>query len=138
MNIGESEKQSSAFGISVLGFEQKIDTAGMFHLSFSAMNDMHKDGRFRDAVEYFNGHVLPAYVTVFDAIFLQACLDITENVDDYRHRYMLIKGEFSRLMTRAGIAAKPDIKVIYKAPWEVPKSINDMSFDGAEKAEDDE
>lgn len=135
----ELDKQRGVtFEVDPIGFETKINHAGLYHLSYSAMNDLHKEGRMRDAIEYFNAHVLPAFQCVFDKVFFENCIEITENVKDYKQRYMLIKGEFSRLMTRCGIAPKPDIRIRYDALWEVPKDISELSFDGKEKREVEE
>jgi hypothetical protein len=126
----------SAFRVDPIGFENRINYAALYHLYMQRLNEIHAQGRLHDAISYFNTMVVPSFGGVFDAIFLSNCQEIIDVNDDYKKIYMLHKVEFSRLMSRSGIAPKPDIRIRYEAPWEVPKELSEMSFDGSERGEE--
>lgn len=113
-----------------IGFEDRINYPMMYHLLFTRLNDMHSEGKHSDAISHFN-MMVGFFGGIFDKMFIINCLAIHEKFkDNVNKRYMLQKVEFARLMTRAGIAPKPDIRIRYKATWEAPKEFKDMSFDG--------
>lgn len=116
-----------------IGFEDRINYPMLYHLLCSRLNDMHSEGRHSDAITHYN-MMLPMFGGIFDKVYIINCLHINEQyADDVNSRYMLQKVEFARLMTRAGIAPKPDIRVRYKATWNAPTEFKDMSFDGSDK-----
>jgi len=137
MQIPEADKQpQNSFTVDPIGFENRINYAALYHLYMQRLNEIHADGRLRDAISYYNSMVVSSFGGVFDAIFLKNCQEIIDKNDNYRTIYMLHRVEFSRLMTRSGIAPKPDIRIRYKGTWKVPETLEDMSFDGEEHVDD--
>lgn len=128
--------QSNPFITDPIGFENRINYAALYHLYMQRLNEIHADGRIRDAISYFNSMVVTSFGGVFDEIFIRNCLEIIEKNDNYKKVYMLHKVEFGRLMTRAGIAPKPDIRIRYEGTWKVPEKLSDLSFDGSESTEE--
>lgn len=140
MQVPETDKQpQSAFTVDPIGFENRINYAAAYHLFAQKLNDIHGDGRTRDAISYYNEMVVPFFGGVFDATFRRNCQEITESVTDFRTAYMLHRVELGRLMSRSGIAPKPDIRIRYKGTWKVPETLEDLSFDGKDvtQKEDD-
>lgn len=131
------QPQTTPFTVDPIGFENRINYAALYHLYMQRLNEIHADGRLRDAISYYNAMVVPSFGGVFDAIFLKNCQEIIDKNDNYRTVYMLHKVEFNRLMTRSGIAPKPDIRIRYKGTWKVPETLDDMSFDGSVKQADE-
>ena len=112
MQIPEADKQpQNSFTVDPIGFENRINYAALYHLYMQRLNEIHADGRLRDAISYYNSMVVSSFGGVFDAIFLKNCQEIIDKNDNYRTIYMLHRVEFSRLMTRSGIAPKPDIRI---------------------------
>lgn len=132
-NPQDTDKKLS-FNVEPMGFETRINYAALYHLFMQKLNEMHAEGRHRDAITYFNMMVVPEFGRVFDKIYKNNCKEISEKKYNYKKTYMLHRVEFSRLMTRTGIAPKPDIRIRYKAMWDVPKELKDLSFDGSDKS----
>ena len=133
----ETSNGKLSFNVEPIGFEMRINYAAMYHLYMQKLNDIHAEGRFRDAISYFNMMVVPAFGGIFDSIYIKNCQEIIDENDNYRTIYMLHRVEFGRLMTRSGIAPKPDIRIRYKAMWDAPKTLKDLSFDGSNKNKGD-
>ncbi|MDF1533678.1 MAG: hypothetical protein P1P69_04145 [Methanosarcinaceae archaeon] len=121
----------SSFNVDPIGFENRINYAALYHLYMQKLNDIHADGKLRDAISYFNSMVVTSFGGIFDAIFIKNCLDIIKKNDNYKTIYMLHRVEFGRLMTRSGIAPKPDIRIRYKGTWKVPEKFENLSMDGS-------
>ena len=126
----DSPKESLPFNVDPIGFENKINYAALYHLYMSKLNDIHAEGDLINSITYFNTMIVPTFGGMFDETYLKNCNEIVKENDNFKIIYMLHKVELGRLMTRIGIAPKPDIRIRYEGTWEVPKSINDMSFDG--------
>lgn len=130
----KSTKESLPFTVDPIGFENKINYAALYHLYMQKLNDIHATEGVVSSVTYYNTMVVPSFGGMFDEIFLKNCVEIIEkNGDDFNAIYMLHKVELNRLMTRIGVAPKPDIRIRYEGTWEVPTSIDEMSFDGKKK-----
>lgn len=127
----KSTKESLPFTVDPIGFENKINYAALYHLYMQKLNDIHATEGVVTSITYYNTMVVPSFGGMFDEIFLENCVKIIEdNNEDFNAIYMLHKVEFNRLMTRIGIAPKPDIRIRYEGTWEVPEHLNEMSFDG--------
>lgn len=126
----DSIKESLSFNVDPIGFENKINYAALYHLYMSKLNDIHAEGDLINSITYFNTMIVPTFGGMFDEIYLENCNDIVEKNDNFKIIYMLHKVELGRLMTRIGIAPKPDIRIQYEGTWVVPENLSDMSFDG--------
>lgn len=136
--MAKTSINDTSFEINPIGFENRIDYAAMYHLHMGKLNEIHTNGSIRDAISYFNAEIVPSFGGMFDKQFIINCKEICDNEKVQIKAYMLHRVEFGRLMTRAGIAAKPDIRIRYKANWEVPTEIKNMSQDGTKKAKGDD
>ena len=126
----DSTKESLSFNVDPIGFENKINYAALYHLYMQKLNDIHAEGDLINSITYFNTMIVPTFGGMFDETYLKNCDEIVRDNDNFKTIYMLHKVELGRLMTRTGIAPKPDIRIRYEGTWEVPESINEMSFDG--------
>ena len=125
--------ENKPFETEPIGFEDRINYPMLYHQLCSRLNDMHSEGRHSDAITHFN-MMLPMFGGIFDKTYIKNCLFINEQYkEDVNKRYMLHKVELARMMTRAGVAPKPDIRIRYRATWEAPKEFKNMSFDGKDK-----
>jgi hypothetical protein len=129
----KSTKESLPFTVDPIGFENKINYAALYHLYMQKLNDIHASEGVINSITYYNTMVVPSFGGMFDEIYLKNCVEIIEDNDDFNSIYMLHKVELNRLMTRIGIAPKPDIRIRYEGSWDVPESLNGMSFDGKNK-----
>lgn len=130
------EIKDTSFDVNPIGFDNRIDYASLYHMYMNKLNEIHAYGSLRDAISYFNTMVVPTFMGMMDLEFIINCKKISDSNFDYKKSYMLHRVEFGRLMTRIGIAPKPDIRIRYKANWKVPKEIKGMSYDGKDKKEE--
>jgi len=72
-------------------------------------------------------NTIPDFGSLWDPQFVQNCNIIQKDyTDDVITCYRLHKVEFSRLMQRAGIAPKPDVRLDVQPSWNVPKDLNEL------------
>lgn len=109
-----------------MAFQGKLDFGMLYHQLFSGMQRLHgtnQDERARELFYNSIGH----FACLWDADFVKEFVHIQETFPaDMISQYRLHIPEFSRLMQRTGIAPKPDVKLIVKPEWEVPKTLGDL------------
>ncbi len=84
--------------------------------------------------------MIPDFGSLWDLEFVQNCATIQNDyVGDEITCYRLHKVEFSRLMQRAGIAPKPDVRLDVQPSWTPPRDLDDLTATEPEEggAEDD-
>lgn len=117
-----------------MAFQGKLDFGMLYHQLFTGMQRLHgtnQDERARELFYNSIGH----FACLWDADFVKAFVHIQEMFEgDMISQYRLHIPEFSRLMQRTGIAPKPDVKLIVKPDWDVPKTLRDFG-DAADKPE---
>ena len=119
-----------------MAFQGKLDFGMLYHQLFSGMQRLHgtnQDERARELFYNSIGH----FACLWDADFVKAFVHIQETfVGDMVSQYRLHIPEFSRLMQRTGIAPKPDVKLVVKPDWEVPKNLADFKEDHVDDVDD--
>lgn len=123
------DAQDSSFLKEPTAFENRINYSALYHQLFTTLNTLHSEGRHDNAISHYN-MMLSMFGGLFDVTFIKNCYEITgEQLSEYE-MYVLQKTEFARLMTRAGIAPKPDMRIRYEPKWNVPKTVSELSYDG--------
>ena len=115
--------------------------SSMYMSMYQKLLFLHGNGQNREAMELFD-NMVGHFATIFDELYIKnvALVDtFVESVPDitYKQRsmqaYRLKLSEFARLIVRCGIAPKPDVRIEFDVPWEVPKDLTELSFAGEVK-----
>jgi len=130
--------EEGTFSYDAMGFNSNLDVASMAASLYYNLMNMHLEGRDQAACKMFRNE-LPWFISIVDSIFLKNCAEIEETIDADASLtsiqkeeiiYRLQIGEFSRLLLRSGYLPKPDIRIHYNAPWDVPKDLKRLHFKG--------
>lgn len=137
MTEDQDSKKQEGYEVDAIGYPDKFSYSIEYMRGLSVLSRLHSECRSRDAIAYFNEHLVPVFRGLFDETFILNCAEIEMDSVDKKDAYMKERGELSRLMTRTGIAPKPDIRIRYVPDWEAPDGIKYLSFDGSNRSEDD-
>jgi hypothetical protein len=117
---GEANQTAMAFG-------GKLDYGQLYHSLFFGLSFLHRSNQDERAHELFY-NTIPDFGSLWDLEFVQNCDTIQKDyIDDMITCYRLHKVEFSRLMQRAGIAPKPDVRLDVQPSWEPPRDLDDLT-----------
>lgn len=141
--IKKDDLVEKSINVEVVGFSNGDYYSAKVTNLFLRSLELHSMSKNNEARELFY-NMLGYFVILFDMEFIDNCIEINENInqDDSlsvyhknEQKYRLHLGEFSRLVMRAGVTPKPDIRISYDVPWEVPKNLEELSFDGSDRQE---
>ena len=120
-----------------MAFQGKIDFGILYHQLFLGIQRLHgtnQDERARELFYDSIGH----FACLWDADFVRGFVDVQECFEgDMVSQYRLHVPEFSRLMQRAGIAPKPDVKLIIRPDWVVPETLHSMDSEPDDPHDDE-
>lgn len=117
--------------------------SSMYMSLFQKLIFLHGSGMNREAMELFD-NTIGHFTSLFDELFVRNIDGIDKYINEledltYKQRslqeYRLKVSEFARLIVRCGVAPKPDVRIDFYVPWDVPKDLKDLSFAGEKKGE---
>jgi hypothetical protein len=136
--IKKDELVDKSINVEVVGFSNGDYYSSKVTNLFLRSLELHSMSKNNEARELFY-NILGYFAILFDMDFIDNCIEINNKINSNtslsvyhknEQKYRLHLGEFSRLIMRAGVSPKPDIRIDYNVPWEVPKSLEELSFDG--------
>lgn len=115
----------------------------MYMSLFNKLLFLHASGMNHEAMELFD-NTIGHFTALFDEIFIVNIkkIDIyVSELEDLTYKqcmiqeYRLKTSEFARLVVRCGVAPKPDVRIDFDIPWDVPKDLGDLSFAGEKRGD---
>jgi len=104
-------------------FHGRIDYGYLYHRMFSGLQHLHATNQDARAHELFYSSISD-FGSLWDEIFVRNFVRIQNAFPDNTvTQYRLHKVEFSRLLQRAGIAPRPDVRLVINPDWQVPKDV---------------
>lgn len=110
-----------------MAFRGRIDYGYLYHRMFSGLQHLHATNQDTRAHELFYSSISD-FGSLWDNVFVENFVKIQNRFpDENTTQYRLHKVEFARLLQRAGIAPRPDVRLVINPKWEVPKTVDEVS-----------
>ena len=110
-----------------MAFRGRIDYGYLYHRMFSGLQHLHATNQDSRAHELFYSSISD-FGSLWDETFVTNFVKIQNRfLDESVTQYRLHKVEFARLLQRAGIAPRPDVRLVITPDWDVPKTVDEVS-----------